>query len=61
MFYMLLTIVCLCNTANAKVDTTKPKPKVQTTVIEKLNEMPKKFKVSERVKYDKVPTRWERS
>ena len=58
---MLLTIACFCNTASAKVDVKKPKPKVQTTVVEKLNEIPKKFKVSERVKYDKVPTRWERS
>lgn len=61
MFYMLLTIACLCNTASAKVDNPKPNLKVQTNVIEKLNEIPKKFKVSERVKYDKVPTRWERS
>jgi len=61
MFYMLLTIACFCTTASAKVATKKPKPKVQTTVVEKLNEIPKKFKVSERVKYDKVPTRWERS
>ncbi len=61
MFYTLLTIVCLCGTANAKVGTAKPKPKVENVVIEKLNEMPKKFKVSERINYDKVPTKWERS
>ena len=61
MFYMLLTIACFCSAANTKVDAKKPKPKVQTTVVEKLNGIPKKFKVSERVKYDKVPTRWERS
>ena len=61
MFYMLLTIACLSATANAKVGTVKPKPKVKNVVIEKLNEMPKKFKVSERINYDKVPTKWERS
>ena len=61
MFYMLLTIACLCSATDTKINDTESKPKVQATVIQKLNNMPKKFKVSERVKYDKVPTRWERS
>ncbi len=61
MFYTLLTIACLCSTTEAKIEHTKPTVKPQPTVIEKFINIPKQFKVSDKVKYNKVPTRWERS
>ncbi len=61
MFYTLLTIACLCNVAEIKQNTVEPSIKVQPIIIEKFINTPKKFKVSKKVKYNKVPTRWERS
>ena len=61
MFYTLLTLVALCSAAETKVEGTRPTIKPQTTVIEKFINIPKQFKVSNKVKYNKVPTRWERS
>lgn len=62
MLYALFTIACLCGSVNNdKINNKSPDSKKQATTIQKLLNEPMHYKISEKVKYFKVPTRWERT
>jgi hypothetical protein len=63
MLYTLFTVAVLCINPvnNEKIGTTKPELKKELTPIEKILNAPMHYKISEKVKYFKVPTRWERT
>ena len=61
MLYTLMTVAILLNTTDHN-NTEKPKvEKEQVIAVEKMLNKPKTYKISEKVKYHKVPTKWERS